>query len=71
MQKIIAKIQTVRHFSRNENGATAIEYGLIAGAIALVIIAGMALLGEGLQDAFSNISKNLSGGGAGAGEGGS
>lgn len=40
---------------RNENGATAIEYGLLAALIAAVIITFVALLGDELADVFDEI----------------
>ncbi len=42
-------------FLRNENGATAIEYGLIAGGIALVIIAAVNSVGTSLKTAFEEV----------------
>lgn len=41
---------------RDEEGATAIEYGLIAGLIAVVIIAALTLLGGNLQTAFNDLA---------------
>jgi pilus assembly protein Flp/PilA len=41
---------------RDESGATAIEYGLIAALIAVVIITALQLLGEDLNDAFNAIA---------------
>ena len=41
---------------RNEDGATAIEYGLIAGLIAVVIIAAVTLVGTDLQTAFQSLA---------------
>ena len=41
---------------RNEEGATAIEYGLIAGLIAVVIIAALTLLGGNLETAFNDLA---------------
>ncbi|MCH4271115.1 Flp family type IVb pilin [Kerstersia gyiorum] len=49
------KEQIVR-FLKDEDGATAIEYGLIAGLIAVVIIAALAALGDELKGAFESIS---------------
>jgi pilus assembly protein Flp/PilA len=40
-------------FWRNNTGATAIEYSLIAGLIAVVIIASVALVGADLQSTFT------------------
>ncbi|QWC57923.1 Flp family type IVb pilin [Erythrobacter sp. 3-20A1M] len=44
---------------RDEEGATAIEYGLIAALIAVAAIAAMNSLGGELTDTFNNVSKNL------------
>jgi pilus assembly protein Flp/PilA len=41
---------------RDEQGATAVEYGLIVGLIAVVIIGAVALLGTGLSDWFDDIN---------------
>jgi pilus assembly protein Flp/PilA len=43
-------------FLRDEDGVTAIEYGLIAGLIAVVIIGGVTLLGNKLQGLFAYIA---------------
>ena len=42
-------------FARDEAGATAIEYGLIATFIGLAIVAAMTSLGSGLSTQFSSI----------------
>lgn len=41
---------------RDEKGATAIEYGLIAGLVAVVIIAAVTLLGTDLQGIFDGLA---------------
>jgi pilus assembly protein Flp/PilA len=46
-------------FLKNEDGATAIEYGLIAALIAVVIITGVTAVGTGLSTTFTNLSTNL------------
>ena len=46
-------------FARDENGATAIEYGLIAGLISLVIVAALQTLGTNLNTKFNNIASAL------------
>lgn len=48
-------------FIREEEGATAIEYGLIAALIAVVIIAALTALGQQLSTNFSNIDSAISG----------
>ena len=44
---------------RSEKGATAIEYGLIAALVAVVIIAALTLLGSQLSTTFTNIAGSL------------
>ncbi|HET7086569.1 MAG TPA: Flp family type IVb pilin [Rhizomicrobium sp.] len=46
-------------FCKDESGATAIEYGLIAALIAVVIIGGVTAVGTQLSTTFNNISGNL------------
>ena len=47
-------------FLNDESGATAIEYGLIAALIAVVIIAGATTLGTNLSSKFNSIASNIS-----------
>ena len=49
----------VQRFLRDECGATAIEYGLIAAGIAVAIIAVVNTLGTSLNTTFSSISSQL------------
>jgi pilus assembly protein Flp/PilA len=46
-------------FLRNESGATAIEYGLIAALIAVAIIGGATVVGEGVNSTFTDIKTEL------------
>ena len=46
-------------FVRDESGATAIEYGLIATLIALAIIAAVTATGNALKLTFSSVSAGL------------
>lgn len=48
-----------RSFVRNENGATAIEYGLIAALISVVIIGALATVGTNLSAKFNQIAVQL------------
>ncbi len=43
-------------FLRDQNGATAIEYGLIAALIAVVIIGAVTTVGTNLNTTFTNVS---------------
>ena len=52
-------MKTFANFLRNEEGATAIEYGLIAALIAVVIITGATALGTSLNGTFTNVSTEL------------
>lgn len=47
---------------REEKGATAVEYGLMVGLIAVAIIAAVVLLGENLNGLFETIAGKLGGG---------
>lgn len=51
--------QFVQSFLKNESGATAIEYGLIAALIAVAAIAAMTQLGNKLGGTFNNVSGQL------------
>lgn len=44
---------------RNSEGATAIEYGLIAALIAVAAIAAMTSIGSQLGNTFNNVSNKL------------
>jgi pilus assembly protein Flp/PilA len=54
MSKMIA-------FLKNESGATAIEYGLIAAGISVAIIGALSNVKTGLNNTFSSISSALGG----------
>ena len=43
----------------NEDGATAIEYGLIAALIAVAAIAAMGSVGNGLSNTFNDVSNGM------------
>jgi pilus assembly protein Flp/PilA len=49
----------IARFVKDESGATAIEYGLIAAGIALAIIATVNGLGSNLNGKFSSINSSL------------
>ena len=54
-------MQMLAKFLRNESGATAIEYGLIAALISVAIIAGVSLTGSQLANTFNNVGTTLQG----------
>jgi len=49
----------LRFEDREERGATAVEYGLLVGLIAVVMITGVALVGPNLSTLFENVSTTL------------
>ena len=51
----------ITRFLKDEGGATAIEYGLIAALVAVVIIVGLTSLGTNLNGTFSNVATNVGG----------
>mgnify|MGYP001090146740 CR=1 FL=1 len=52
----------IKRFAKDESGATAIEYGLIAAGIALAIITIVNTLGTSLNTKFNSINSSLGGG---------
>jgi len=49
----------IARFVKNESGATAIEYGLIAALIAVACIGAFRLVGERLTAMFNTVAGNL------------
>lgn len=49
----------IRKIIRNEKGATAIEYGLIAALIAVAAITAMKSVGTTLNSTFTNVSTQM------------
>lgn len=52
-------VQFIKNFAREEDGVTAIEYGLIAALIAVTIIASTTLVGDNLVAVFTRIANEL------------
>ena len=50
-----------RYVSKNEKGATAIEYGLIAALISVAIIIAVTLVGDELTKTFTKVGTTLAG----------
>jgi pilus assembly protein Flp/PilA len=48
-----------KQFMRDDSGATAIEYGLIAALIAVVIIGAVTLVGTSLTSTFNTVAGSL------------
>lgn len=47
------------HFMKDESGATAIEYGLIAALISVAIISGATVIGTTLNTKFDSIATDM------------
>ena len=52
----------IKRFLKENDGVTAIEYGLIAGLVAVAIIVGATSLGTSLNSVFTNIGSCLTSG---------
>ena len=52
-------MDTLKRFFRDESGATAIEYGLIAAGIAVAIIVAVQGVGTALNTTFTSVSTAL------------
>ncbi|MBN66668.1 MAG: Flp family type IVb pilin [Rickettsiales bacterium] len=52
-------MKTFVNFLKDESGATAIEYGLIAALIAVAAIAAMTSIGTELKGTFNNVASEL------------
>ncbi len=71
---MLTKISRLLRMKKDEDGATAIEYALIAALIGVVIIGSVSLLGTQVSNTFNTIANAMvfgGGGGAGGGVGGS
>ena len=66
-------MKTIRGFLKDDSGATAIEYGLIAALVSVAIIGILGTLGDNLVNTFTTVSNSLGdagGGDAGGGDAG-
>ena len=54
-------LTTLQTFARNESGATAIEYGLLTGLVAIGVTTFLSALGGSVEDAFATMSTQLLG----------
>lgn len=52
-------LRTIRRFARNDDGATALEYGLLAGLISVMVIGGATLAGTSINTIFTNVGNAL------------
>lgn len=57
--KLIMLMESLRSFIKREDGASAIEYALIAGLMAVIVITAVGFLGDGLGGLFEGIGEKL------------
>lgn len=55
----LAQYVTAKLFNKDPRGVTAIEYGLLAALIAVVIVGAVTLVGEKLVNTFNAIANSL------------
>jgi pilus assembly protein Flp/PilA len=63
---MLEQIRQFLRFNRNEEGATAVEYGIMVAAIAAVIIAVVFTIGERVNEAFEDVDTELQDAGYGS-----
>jgi pilus assembly protein Flp/PilA len=51
--------KAIKAFMKDESGATAIEYGLIASLVAVAIVGALSTLGGGLSTMFGTVNSDL------------
>jgi len=56
MKEMLAQVMT---FVKDEEGATAVEYGIMVAAIAAVIIAVVVSIGDKINTAFNKVDANI------------
>ena len=54
-------VKQIRKFVKDESGATAIEYGLIAALIAVALIAALETMGGSLSNMFNGVATKVQG----------
>jgi pilus assembly protein Flp/PilA len=54
-------LNNLKRFLSNEDGATAIEYGLIAALVSVVLVTTLGLVGDSLNETFTTIQTALEG----------
>ncbi len=60
MNEFVAKLHALR--ASHDQGATALEYGLLVALIAVAIIGAVTALGGGIGDTFDGVTEHLTGG---------
>jgi len=59
-KEIAIMFKVIRTFAKNESGATAIEYGLIAALVSVAAIGALTAMGNSLSTMFNTVSSALS-----------
>lgn len=59
ISRMHTRLTDLKEFYQDKSGATAIEYGLIAAAIAVAIIGAVFALGEDITGFFTTVSEKL------------
>ncbi len=60
MSQLIALLdQVIARFAHDDEGATAVEYGLMVALIAVVIIGAVTLLGTNVQSTFNTVAGSM------------
>lgn len=52
-------LNAIKRFTTDETGASAVEYGLLVALIAVAIIVGAGLLGDALDDMFTDVADEV------------
>ena len=52
-------IQKIKNFFKDEEGATAVEYGLMVALIAAVIVGAVTILGGNTRDTFNGVAGSI------------
>jgi pilus assembly protein Flp/PilA len=59
-KEIAVMFKVIRTFAKDESGATAIEYGLIAALVSVAAIGALTAMGNSLSTMFNTVSSALS-----------
>ena len=58
---IASKSSSIRRMHRDDSGVTAVEYALIIGLVAVVLIGAITILGGNVRDTFGNVACKIQG----------
>jgi pilus assembly protein Flp/PilA len=54
-------VEQTKNFSKDESGASAVEYGLLVGLIAVFLIAAITTLGTSISAQFTSVAATIAG----------